>query len=364
MPLGGDPNQEGQSYSGQALGRLKPGVTVEQAEADLLRAQQPIWEARDKEKIVSPFVRPSARGVRAEFPSRGLALAAAVALLLVVACANVASLMLARALARRREMAIRVAVGASRWRLLSQLLVENVLLASVGGAMGLLAGYWALRALVRAIPDEIPRWAVFGLDARVAVFAVARHGGGGRPLRLGPAVHAMRDDLRSAMTGVAGGNTASPRGRRTLRLLVGAEFALAALLLVCGGLLVQAFEQVRQVDPGFEPRGVLAFGVYLPAAGYPGQPEASGLLGGIRSSASARCPGSSRRRPSPARPSAATGVGSSWREGQAPRGPDEKNPVVLYRYATPDYLRTMGVRLRVGPPLRAPRRARRQPSGW
>jgi putative ABC transport system permease protein len=272
VPLAGDPNQEGQSYSYSGLGRLKPGVTATQAEADLLRTQQPIWEARDKDKDVSPFVRPLREELVRNFKAAAGALLAAVGLLLVVACANVASLMLARALARRREMAIRVAVGASRWRLSIQLLVENVLLAAVGGLLGVLAGFWALRALVAAIPDEVPSWAVFSLDGRVAAFAVLVTGLAAVLFGWAPVIHAMRDDVRSAMA-VATGTTVSPRGRRTLRTLVGAEFALAALLLVCGGLLLQAFAQVRKVDPGFEPRGVLTFGVYIPAAGYPDNPK-------------------------------------------------------------------------------------------
>ena len=347
VPLGGDPNQEGESYSYEAIGRLKPGVTAAQAEADLLRAQQPIWEARDKDKNVSPFVRPLREELVRTFRAAAGALGAAVGLLLVVACANVASLMLARALARRREMAIRVAVGASRWRLLSQLLVENLLLAAVGGMLGLLAGYWALRALLAAVPDEVPRWAVFGLDLRVAVFSVLVTGVAVVLFGWAPVVHAMRDDVRSAMSGVAGGATSSPRGRRTLRFLVGAEFALAALLLVCGGLLLQAFERVRRVDPGFEPRGVLTFGVYVPAAGYPDNPKRLAFwegfiarlqaLPGVESVGAITCPP----------------LGCHWgrffvAEGQPPRGKNEKNPVVLVRIASHDYFRSMGIRLKSG----------------
>ena len=154
VPLAAEPQADGQSYGGHGLGRLKPGVTAAQGEADLLRTQQPIWDARDKEKIVSPYAIPLREELVRDFRASAQALVGAVGLLLLVACANVASLMLARALARRREIAIRVAVGASAGRLLRQLLVENLLFAVVGGALGLALGYAALQALVSAIPKR------------------------------------------------------------------------------------------------------------------------------------------------------------------------------------------------------------------
>jgi predicted permease len=327
-------------------------VTAAQGEADLLRTQQPIWDARDKERVVSPYAVPLREELVRDFRTSARALAGAVGLLLVVACANVASLMLARALARRREIAIRVAVGASAGRLLVQLLVENLLFALAGGALGLALGYGALQALVKAIPDEVPPWAVFGLDARVVGFAFAASALTLVFFGWAPALHALRGDLRQAMSTAASGSTASPRGRRTLRLLVGAEFALAALLLVCGGLLLQAYTRVRQIDPGFEPRGVLTFGVYLPLASYPDNEhrlafwdrllERLQAQPGVASAAAITC----------------APLGCHWGnlfvvDGAPPRGKDEKNPVVLQRYATADYFRTMGIRLRDGRVLEA-----------
>ena len=352
VPLAAELRNDSQSYSGNGIGRLKPGVTAAQGEVDLLRTQQPIWDARDKEKVVSPYAVPLREELVRDFRASARALAGAVGLLLVVACANVASLMLARALARRREIAIRVAVGASGGRLLVQLLVENLLFALVGGVLGLGLGYAALRALVRAIPDEIPSWAVFGLDARVVAFAFAATALTLVLFGWAPALHALRGDLRQAMSTAASGSTASPRGRRTLRLLVGAEFALAALLLVCGGLLLQAYTRVRQIDPGFEPRGVLTFGVYLPAASYPDDEKRLAFWDrlierlqaqpGVASAAAITC----------------APLGCHWGnfftvEGASPRGKDDKNPVVLQRYATVDYFKTMGIRLRDGRLLEA-----------
>ena len=159
VPMAGDPAQQYQSYCASAIGRLKAGVRVEDGEKDLLRAHQPIWDARDKDHTVSPFARPLREDLARDFRTQARTLLGAVAILLVVACANVASVMLARALARRREMGIRLAVGASRTRLARQLFVENVVLAALGGAAGLALGHWALRVLITTAGDQIPSWA-------------------------------------------------------------------------------------------------------------------------------------------------------------------------------------------------------------
>src|SRR6185503_16916762 len=127
----------------------------------------------DKDRIVTPFVRPLHETYVEDYRTAAGTVGGAVAVLLLIACANVAAVMLARALARRREMGIRLALGSSRWRLLRQLLIENVMLATAGGVLGLVAGRWALAALVTAIPDQLPRWAAFHMDLRVMAFSVA-----------------------------------------------------------------------------------------------------------------------------------------------------------------------------------------------
>ena len=189
VPLAGDPNQQGQSYSYAGMGRLKPGDHAwQQAEQDLLRAQEPIWTARDKDKVVSPFTLPLRENFVSEFRTIASALWGAVALLLVVACANVAAVMLARAIARRREMGIRLAIGANRFRLLRQLFVENIVLAIVGGAIGVALGRWALKVLVSAADTALPAWAPFGFDGRIVAFCDPRDGGDVVALRLGAGI--------------------------------------------------------------------------------------------------------------------------------------------------------------------------------
>ena len=313
----------------------------------MLRAHQPIFDTRDKDRVVTPVVLPLREIQVRNFRTAAMTLSGAVALLLLVACANVAAVLLARALARRREMGIRVAVGASHGRLLRQLLIENLVLALVGGALGLALGQWAIRALVDALPDGPPAWAAFGVDARVMGFALAASVLTVIFFGWAPALHAMRGDVRAAMHNSASAAAGTQGGRRTLRLLIGAEFALATLLLVCGGLLVRAYDRVQQVDPGFTPDHVLTFTIALPATQYPDDAARQAFwdrlearmaqLPGVRSAGLVNCPP----------------FGCHWgsfylAEGAAPRTADEGNPVVLNRVATPRYFETMGVRLKSG----------------
>jgi putative ABC transport system permease protein len=352
-PLAGDPAQPWQSYGyAGAIGRLKPGVSIEDAEKDLLRAHQPIWDARDKSHVVSPYAHSLRRDFSRGFREGAKTLFAAVAILLTVACANVASVMLARALLRRREMGIRLAIGASRTRLARQLFAENLVLAFIGGIAGLGLGYWALQLLIKAAGDQVPLWATFDLDWRVVAFTIALTFVVTLLFGLAPAAHAMRGNLRAAMHDASAGTTVSPGGRRTLSVLVASEFALAAVLLVCGGLLMRAYGRVQHVDPGFRSQGVLTFALALPEVSYG---DEKGKPDGERSNAFwvrllqrlENVPGVDRAGLVSCPP-----LGCHWGtffdiEGRV-ASPGQATPVTLYRPATPGYFEAMGIRLKSG----------------
>ncbi len=349
VPYAGDPNQSYQSYGGSGVGRLKPGFTAAEAEKDLLRTQQPIWDARDKDRIVSPYARPLHEAFVRDYRSVATTLLSAVAILLFVACANVASVMLARALARRREMGIRLAVGASRLRLARQLFVENLVLALLGGVAGLALGRWALSLLLATAGDQVPAWADFSLDARIVAFAILLSSATALLFGWAPALHAIRGNLRGAMTDASTVTTGGPGGRRTLSALVAAEFALATVMLVCGGLLLRAYDRVQKVDPGFRTDHILTFSLALPEAAYGDSDDKRVMAFWDRLTARlSALPG-------------ATSVGlvscpplsCHWGtfydiEGRAPLAPGQANPVTLYRPATPEYFATMGIRLKTG----------------
>lgn len=333
LPLVGDPADECCNYSWLGIGRLKPGITIEEAERDLLRAHQPIWDERDKERWVAPIVRDLRDEYVQGFRTAVLALQVSVALLLVIACANVASVMLARAVSRRREMGIRLALGASRFRLLRQLFIESAILAALGGTLGLVLGDAAIGGLLALVPEEVQRWAHFGLDERVTLFTAAACAVTALLFGWAPAFYALGGDLRSAIHGTSA-RTVSARGGRTLGWLVGAEFALAAVLLVGSGLLLRAYARVRVVDPGFRTGNVLTLRLELPDAKYPEADdrlafwdrleERINALPGVRAMGLVTCPPMS---------------GCHWGnffdiEGRPPRGPDDPDPVVLMRMAS------------------------------
>ena len=347
VPMAGEPAQPYQSYSGDGIGRLKPGVTPEQADADLRRAHQPIWDASDKDHVVTPFVKPLHETFVRDYRTAASTVTAAVGILLLIACANVAAVMLARALARRREMGIRLALGSSRMRLMRQLLIENLMLAAAGGVIGLLAGRWAIGALVALIPDELPRWAAFHMDLRVIAFSVAVVVATVVLFGWAPALHAIGGDLRSAVNASTNGTTGAPRGRRTLWFLVAGEFALAAILLVCGTLLLKAFDRVRHVDPGFRSDHVLVAAIPLSEGTRPKQEQWMAFWNDFEERA-ARLPGVDAAGLITCAPLAGCHTGNFFTaEGALPR-PDGKDPVVLTRAASAGYFGAMGIRLKEG----------------
>jgi predicted permease len=276
VPLALDPQKPG-NRAGHYLymvGRLKPGVGLAQARSELgslvthWKDELPEAHVPDPENHplrMSALIDDLVGNVR---PKMWL-LMGAVGLVLLIACANVANLLLARAEARQKEIAVRTALGAARGRLIRQFLTESVLLSLIGGAFGLLLAVWGVKVLVATNPDAIPRAGEIGIDGRVLLFTLLVSVLTGVLFGLAPALHSRASVLFASLK-EGGQRTTAGKGRQILRrTLVIAEVALAATLVLVGGLLIRSFWLLLQVDPGFDPRGVLTFQIALPDARYP-----------------------------------------------------------------------------------------------
>lgn len=254
----------------RVLTRLQTGVPQAQAQAELKaiagRLEQ-AFPATNRGLGVSLV--PLHEYVTGNVRSSLFVFLGAVSFVLLIACANVASLLLARAAARQKEVAIRAALGASRLRILRQLLTESLLLAFAGGALGLLLALWILKLLVTAAPDEIPRLNLIGIDGWVLAFTVAISVLTGIVFGLAPALQASQPDLGASLK-EGGTRGADGAGRHRLRsVLVVAEVSLALVLLIGAGLLLKNFTQLRRTEPGFNPDRVLVASITLPEAAYP-----------------------------------------------------------------------------------------------
>ncbi|HEY0872742.1 MAG TPA: ABC transporter permease [Vicinamibacterales bacterium] len=250
------------NYNYTVVGRLKDGVSFEQAHqqmdrvAESLDQQHPKWSPGIRTRVISMHEHLVGR-VRAWM----LMLLAAVGLVLLIACANVANLMLARATTRVREVGIRAALGASRWRLVRGLLIEGLLLSTLGAALGVLLAYFGVQAIRAWLPANLPRVASIGLDLRVLVATTVAAVGSGVVFGIAPALQSSRPDLSNALKDSGRSSTASAASGRLRNALVVVEVALAVVLLVGAGLFVGSFVQLMRVDPGFDYRNVLVLNV-------------------------------------------------------------------------------------------------------
>jgi predicted permease len=250
----------------KAVARLRRGVSVAMANDDLrgtaerLARQFPDTNQGEYAEAI-PLQETLVGDVRAAL----LVLFGAVGFVLLIACANVASLLLARGTARRREMAVRSALGAGRMRLIRQLITESLVLSGAGGLLGLIVADWGIYALLSLAPDTIPRLSEVQLDPRVMAFAVAASVVVGALFGVAPALQAARRDVTDALKD--GGRTGTAR-TRLQRVLVVAEVALALVLLIGAGLMLTSFARLRAVDPGFTVQNLVVVGVPLPQARY------------------------------------------------------------------------------------------------
>ncbi len=284
-PIAFKPEEEAPSNHGFeyliGLARLKPGVTFAQA-----RSQMDVLVTRLRKEFyddgwgvtMTPLLEEMTGDVRPAL----MVLLGAVLCLLLLACANVANLLLARSAARQREIAVRVAIGAGRRRIVTQLLTESALLAVIGGALGLALAFWAVRLLAAAAPAQVLQTVLggrtVGVDLQVLGFTLGLSLLTSILFGLAPALRASRPDLAETLKEGARAEGLGGRGHRLLGGLVVAQVACALILLIGAGLLGRSFVRLRQVDPGFKADGVLTMNLSLPAARYGEDGQVSGFF--------------------------------------------------------------------------------------
>jgi putative ABC transport system permease protein len=329
------------------VGRLKPGVTLPQAQADM-SALAAALSQQHPEKT-------SGHGVKLEgltdvvVGDIGLALfvfLGAVGFVLLIACANLANLMLARIGGRQKEIAVRTALGASRLRIVRQLLTESILLAVVGGGAGLLLAIWAVSWLVSLSRDTIPRVNEISIDPKVAGFTLLVSVVTGVLFGLAPALQVSKQDLTDSLK-ESGRTTAGLRKNRLRSALVISEVAFSLVLLVGAGLMIRSFAKLNQVDPGFNPDRVLTLGVSLLRNKYPTDEQVAQVCAQILERAAA-APGVVSAGAISELPLSGSNTNDNFTIEGRPVIPKEAEPLTEYRVVTPRYFQSMGVPLLAG----------------
>jgi len=276
LPLPADAAQNRDHEDYNIMGKLKPGVSTAQAQAEMDTITARL--RHDYPQIYPPNggltfgIVPLLEQVVGDVRPSLFVLLGAVGFVLVIACANVANLLLARAVARQKEIAIRTAMGASRWRIVQQLLTESVLLSLGGGALGVLFAFWSLHWIQILGPKSVPRINDIGIDGAVLLFTFLLSLGSGALFGMAPALRISRLDvsatLQDASRGSAGTSAVWGRGNNLRRLLVVAELALCVMVLVGAGLLIRSFGRLQRVSPGFNARNVLTLELTLSGPKY------------------------------------------------------------------------------------------------
>jgi len=256
------------SMGTNAIGRLKPGVSIQQAGADMDSIAQNLAVAYpDADKGLGISLVPLKKDTVGDVQGLLLVLLGAVGFVLLIACANVANLLLARSTGRAREFAIRSALGASAVRVIRQLLTESVLLALAGAGLGLLLAKWGTRAMIGAMPETLPRADEIAIDPRVLLFTLAVAVLTGVVFGLVPALKALQTDLHDTLK--EGGRGSSGARHRTQRFFVAFEMGMALVLLIGAGLMLRSLGALWSIHPGFDPHNALAFSLSLTSAQAP-----------------------------------------------------------------------------------------------
>jgi putative ABC transport system permease protein len=327
------------------IGRLKPGISVQEAQTEMTGIATRLEQTYPSNQGFGINVVPLHRQLVGDIERSLVVLLASVGFVLLIACANLGNLMLGRTAARRKELAIRTALGAGRARLMRQIVTEALVLAAIGGALGLMFAWWATRLFIRIGGDSIPRPDAIAIDARVMLFTLTIAAVAALLAGIVPALQASRPAVVESLRegGREGGSGAS---RRTRQVLIAAEVALAFVLLAGAGLLLRTLWTMQNVDRGFSLSRIATMRLSLPGSAYPGPPEVRAFYSRLLE----------RVRALPGVESAATGTGVLLPllansgimtiEGRPPTpGPQIEYPREI---VSPGYFETLGVTLAAG----------------
>jgi putative ABC transport system permease protein len=336
------------NYSFFAIGRLKPGVSIDQARAEMTTIERRLEKQYpDGNTGIGISLVPTQEQTVKEIRPALLVLFGAVAFLLLIACANIANLLLARAASRKKEIAIRTALGASRLRVLRLLLTESLMLSLAGGGIGFLLALWGTDALMALEPDNIPRLNEVGVDARVFLFTLAISIVTGIVFGLAPGIRAAKPDLNEALKEGSKGSMGSSGSKRTRSVLVALEVALSLMLLAGAGLMIKSFIRLQQTNLGFNPENVLAVSLTLPESRYPEDRQQASFfqdaLSRLQSVAGVQSAGATT-----SLPLTLSVNGSDFRIEGHPEPEAGKELIINMSGVSPGYFHTLGVPLLKG----------------
>jgi len=346
-PLAADYNQEDRrgDYL-NVIARLKPDATVEQARAEMATITERLEQQYpDTNTGWSAIVMPLHERFVGDIRPALMVLLGAVCFLLLIACANVANLLLARSTARQKEIAIRTALGARRGRIVQQLLTESVMLSLTGGALGLLFAFWGVGILTSLSPGSIPRLSEIGVDSRVLAFTLGVSLLTGIIFGLLPALQASNPNLNETLKEGGRSSAEGTRGGRLRSVLAATEVALALVLLIGAGLMARSFLRLQDVNPGFNAERVLTVGLFLPGTKYKEGPQVVSFYKELLSKTES-LPGVVSAGAIDTLPLDVGGnvLGFSI-EGRPPQQPGGDTPDAEHRVVSADYFRVMGIPL-------------------
>lgn len=328
---------------GSVIARLKPGVTIDETRADMHRVAQQLFQEHPVTNAGADTVTVVSLqdSITQNVGTALKVLFGAVALVLLIACANVANLLLARAATRRKEFALRAALGASRWRIIRQLLIESLLLSLTGGVIGLLFSSWAMALLQKVAHETVPRMGNIEIDGRVLVFNLGASLLTGILFGLAPALRFSKTDLQETLKDSAS-TTTDGQGKKLRSALVVSEVAVSVALLVGAGLMVKSLLVLLKSDNGFDPNGVLTMELKVSRGRYGDREELSRLLHQVLDSVQAQ-PGVEKATISANLP----GLADGWQNDIAPEGYRSLDPGELinvdWSIVSADYFQTMKI---------------------